>query len=469
MVKGGKIEGQLLDLYKRMSRTPNNLELDLRAAIAGITTMKNRILEIIDEFGHKLVKSVMLKIIDNSEASFLRKIENIPDGTWTQTTFMEHNDRLAYRVVLTMEKKGSELYFSNEGTEAQVGAINITYAGWRGAIMSLLSVMLLPEQMGAVGGAMRHVHFNPVPGTIICPTFGAAVSPAGSFQEEVMLAITHAVMARMLLCSRDEAIRNLAYSTTPGLWPAAMGAGADETGALYIAPYGIDGVIGSSAASLSGDGVFGGGVNWIPDGKAANSEENERNYPCLTLWRKMTPHSSVPGKYISGESALAAYTAHDGMHCPVFLVDEETPNTPGIFGLPGTRQKHTVIEHSNLQDLFDKGKMPGGLKEVRGRRRKPQPKEELFGVNMMDLGEHDGIFEWSITSCSGFGDALARDPDRIQEDVVTDRYTRKQAEVWFGVILKDDSSVDLKKTEEKREQLRQERLAQSVTPEGGEK
>jgi N-methylhydantoinase B/oxoprolinase/acetone carboxylase alpha subunit len=93
----------------------------------------------------------------------------------------------------------------------------------------------------------------------------------------------------------------------------------------------------------------------------------------------------------------------------------------------------------------------------------------MFGVNMMDLGEHDGIFEWSITSCSGFGDPLARDPDRIQEDVVTDRYTRKQAEVWFGVILKDDSSVDLKKTEEKREQLRQERLAQSVTPEGGEK
>jgi N-methylhydantoinase B len=469
MVKGGKIEGQLLDLYKRMSRTPNNLELDLRAAIAGITTMKNRILEIIEEFGHKLVKSVMLKVIDNSEASFLRKIESIPDGTWTQTTFMEHNDRLAYRVVLTMEKKGSELYFSNEGTEAQVGAINITYAGWRGAIMSLLSVMLLPEQMGAVGGAMRHIHFNPVPGTIICPTFGAAVSPAGSFQEEVMLAITHAVMARMLLCSRDEAIRNLAYSTTPGLWPAAMGAGADETGELYVAPYGIDGVIGSSAASLSGDGVFGGGVNWIPDGKAANSEENERNYPCLTLWRKMVPHSSVPGKYISGESALAAYTAHEGMHCPVFLVDEETPNTPGIFGLPGTRQKHTVIEHSNLQDLFDKGKMPGALKEVKGRRRKPQPKEQMFGVNMMDLGEHDGIFEWSITSCSGFGDPLARDPDRVQEDVVIDRYTRKQAEDWFGVILKDDSSIDLKKTEEKREQLRQERLAQSVTPEGGEK
>jgi N-methylhydantoinase B len=467
IVKEGKIDRQLLDLYKRMSRTPNNLELDLRAAVAGNTVMKNRILEIIDEFGHQLVKAVMLKIIDNSETAFLRKIADIPDGTWTQTTFMEHTDRLAYRVVLTMEKRGTELYFTNEGTETQVGALNITYAGWRGAVMAILSVMLLPEQMGAVGGAMRHCHFQPVPGTIICPNYGAAVSPAGSFQEEVMLSITHAVMAKMMLCSRDESIRHLAYSTTPGLWPAAMGAGVGADGQLYVAPYGIDGVIGSSAASLGGDGLFGGGVNWIPDGKAANNEENERNYPCLTLWRKMVRHSSVPGKFVSGESALVAYTAHDGMHCPVFFVDEETPNTPGLFGLPGTRQKQTVIEHSNLQELFDKGIMPGSLEEIKGKRRKPQPKEELFGVNMMDLGEHDGVFEWSITSCSGFGDPLAREPEMVQKDVMSGRFTREQAAEWFGVILSEDLSVDKRRTREKRDLMRKERLANSIIPKGG--
>lgn len=462
MVNGGKVERQLLDLYKRMSRTPNNLELDLRAAIAGNTVIKNRIMEIIGEFGHKMVKRVMLNIIDHSENAFVKKIAAIPDGVWAQTTFMEHSDRFAYRVVLTMEKRGTELYFTNEGTDPQVGAINITYAGWRGAVMSILSVMLLPEQMGAVGGAMRHCHFEPVSGTIVCPTFGAAVSPAGSFQEEVAIAMAQAVIARMLLCSREDSIRNLAYTTTPGLWPAAMGAGIGPTGELYIAPYGIDGTIGSSAASLNGDGVFGGGVNWIPDGKAANSEENERNYPCLTLWRKVAPHSSVPGKFISGEAALAAYTAHDGMHCPVFLVDEETPNTPGIFGLPGTRQKQTVIEHSNLQDVFDAGVMPGTLGQIKGARRKAQPKEQMFGVGMMDLGEHDGVFEWSITSCSGFGDPLARDAERVQRDVEAGRFTKAQAAEWFGVILKRDKSLDLAGTEKRRNQMRAERLERSV-------
>jgi N-methylhydantoinase B len=468
IIKGGKIDRQFLDLYKRMSRTPYNLELDLRAAIAGNTVMKNRIIEIIDEFGYQMVKGVMLGIIDSSEESFLNKIKDIPDGTWTQTTFMEHSDRFAYRIELTMEKRGNELYFTNEGTETQVGAINLTYAGWRGAVMAMLSVILLPEQMGAIGGAMRHCHFNPVPGTIICPTFGAAVSTSAAFTQDATLAMVHAAMAKMLLCSRDEAIRNLVYSTTPGFWPAAISAGVGEDGEISVAPYGIDNMIGSSAASLSGDGVFGGGVNWIPDGKAANSEENERNYPCFTLWRKMVPHSSIPGKFISGESAIVAFTAHDGIHCPVFYVDEEMPCTPGIFGLPGTRQKQTVVEDSNLQELFDKGEMPSELKKVKGKRRKlPHPREELFGVNMMDLGEHVGIYEWSIPSCSGFGDPLARDPERVRKDVINDRYTNKQAEEWFGVVLKEDMSIDKKETEEKRQQLRNERLAQSVIPKEG--
>ena len=146
--------------------------------------------------------------------------------------------------------------------------------------------------------------------------------------------MAHANITRMLLCSRDRSVVRLAYTTTPGFWPAAMGGGFTRSGEFYVAPYGIDGTIGSSAASVDGDGVFGGGVNWIPDGKAANTEENERNYPCLCLWRKMVPHSAVPGKFVSGESALVAFTAHNGTHAPVFAVNEETPNTPGIFGLP---------------------------------------------------------------------------------------------------------------------------------------
>jgi N-methylhydantoinase B len=470
IVKGGEIDVQLLDLYKRMSRTPAHLELDLRAAIAGNTLMKNRLLEIVDEYGRKLVKGVMRLIVANSERDYLRKMAPIPDGTWSQTSFIQAamtGDRKAQRLVVTMEKKGTELFFSNEGTDPQVGAINLSYAGWRGAVMSVLSVILLPEQMGAVGGAMRHLHFNPISGKLICPEFGAAMSPAGTLQEEMGQAMANTLFSKMLLSAREESVRKLAMSSFWGHWSPAIGGGFTATGEFYVAPYGIDAVLGSSPASFAGDGVYGGGCIWVPEGQAANTEENERSYPMLTLWRKMERHSSVPGKFISGEAGLVANTAHDGTHAPVFIVDEESPNTPGIFGLPGSRLKMAVVENTNLKGMFEKGEMPGSLDEIEGQRRKAQPRDVLFGVSMLDLGESNGVFEWSITTCSAMFDPLTREPEKVQKDVVTDRYTKKQAEELFGVVLKPDLSLDLKQTEKKREQMRKERLAKSVTPKGG--
>ena len=376
-------------------------------------------------------------------------------------------DRKANRLVVTMEKKGTELTFSNEGTDPQVGSINVTYAAWRGGVMSMFSVMVLPEHMGAIAGAMKHVHFKPVSGKIICPDFGAAVSPAGTRQTEMVVSMSNSLMSRMLLCAKDDSVKKLAMSSTLGHWPAAMGGGFTASGEFYVAPYGIDGQIGASSASLNGDGSYGGGVSWIPEGQAANTEENERNFPILTLWRKMLLHSSVPGKFIPGESALVANAAHDGAHCPVFVVDEEGPNAAGIFGLPGSRQKQGVIEKTNLKTLLEKGVMPGGMNEIEGQTKKPITCETAFGVTMFNLEELNGVYEWSISSCSALFDPLTREPEKVCKDVMIDRYTKEQAENLFGVILKPDLSLDLKQTENKREQIRKDRLAKSATPQGG--
>jgi N-methylhydantoinase B len=470
IVKGGKMDVEVLDLYMRLSRTPGNVNLDLRAALAGLTVMQNRVSEIIDEYGQKLVKGVLKLIIENSERAYLKKIATVPDGKWTQVSFIQgamSGDRKAHRLVMTMEKKGTELTFSNEGTDPQIGSINVVFAAWQGAIMSMFSVMVLPEHMGAICGAMKHVHFNAVSGKIICPDYGAAVSPAGTRQTEMVISMANSLMSRMFLCSKDDSTRKLAMSSTPGHWPAAMGGGFKANGEFYVAPYGIDGAIGSSSATLSADGQFGGGVSWIPAGIAANVEENERDIPMLTLWRKMELHSSVPGKFISGEGGLIANTAHDGTHCPVFIVDEESPNTAGIFGLPGTRQEQIVIQNTNLKTLLEKGVMPNSMDEIEGERMKSVPVETAFGNTILDLGEQNGVFQWNFSSCSAMFDPLTREPEKVGKDVAADRYTKEQAEQLFGVVVKPDLSVDLALTASKREQMRKERLSKSVMPKGG--
>ena len=68
------------------------------------------------------------------------------------------------------EKENSKLIFENEGTGPQAGALNATYSGWRGAIMVALNELMCWEQYYAVGGALRHVEFNPTRGTLNAPT-----------------------------------------------------------------------------------------------------------------------------------------------------------------------------------------------------------------------------------------------------------------------------------------------------------
>jgi N-methylhydantoinase B len=65
------------------------------------------------------------------------------------------------------------------GTDPQTGSINVTYAGLSGAFLAALTASLTADLAGAYGGVYRRVHFEPVPGTLSCADFPAAVSPAG--------------------------------------------------------------------------------------------------------------------------------------------------------------------------------------------------------------------------------------------------------------------------------------------------
>ena len=47
-------------------------------------------------------------------------------------------ERKVYKGELHVRKKGNRLIFSNVGTDPQVGAINITFAAWRGGILSVV-------------------------------------------------------------------------------------------------------------------------------------------------------------------------------------------------------------------------------------------------------------------------------------------------------------------------------------------
>lgn len=465
IVSGGKIDPQILDLYKRLSRTPVHMELDFKAAAAGLNLVREGIEEVVEEYGVKVVKGVMRGIIDRSEAEFRRVLSSIPNGTWRAHFLIQaeiSRSRKCHRFAVTMRKEGTDLYFSNEDSDPQTGVINSTFANWVGSTCGITIVGIMASHIGAAGGAKRCMHFEPISGKLICPEYGVAVSPSGMIQGPLNQSIATVLLSKMFTCSWDPEVKKYALSAPIGSWPSFAGNGVTRAGEWYIAMLCLDNNLGAGSATPFQDGVHGAGVSFIPEGPAANNEENERDFPILTIYRKEEMGELGIGKFCSGTGTLVLMTPHRGTMAPVLCVAEEVPNTPTLFGYPGNRHRDIIMLKTNLKDLFEKSQVPLSIDELKGERvAEGISRAIVVGEITDDLGECEGVVQWATHTPSGFGDPLVRDPAFVREDVAKRRYSREDGERFFGVVLKDDLSVDEEQTKKKRDAIRRQRLARS--------
>jgi N-methylhydantoinase B len=134
-------------------------------------------------------------------------LSKIPDGRWSHRLYAEAartGDSGIYTYQVTVRKQGEHLYVDNLGTDPQAGSINVTYAGFSGAFLAALTASLTADLAGAYGGVYRRVHFEPVPGTLSCADFPAAVSPAGIYTMETLISLSGTVIGKMLACAEPE-------------------------------------------------------------------------------------------------------------------------------------------------------------------------------------------------------------------------------------------------------------------------
>jgi len=229
----------------------------------------------------------MRKILDDGERAFLKKLERLPDGVWRDRTYVEccrPGDRGVHKVALTLRKIDNKLVFENEGTDPQAGGINATYSGWRGAIMVALNELMCWEQYYAVGGALRHVEFNPTPGTLNCADFPASVSTAPVQCMEISLYPAYNVLSKMIYPDA-ELRRDVMCIGGTSQWPATIFRGIDQWGERYGYIL-VDPIGGAIGAFSHADGISTGGQARTPICKLPNVEHTEQSFPLLFLYRK---------------------------------------------------------------------------------------------------------------------------------------------------------------------------------------
>ncbi|HIM46596.1 MAG TPA: hydantoinase B/oxoprolinase family protein, partial [Alphaproteobacteria bacterium] len=456
IVENDVVRRDIEALYLRSSRKPEMVALDFRAQLAGNMTAKARIEQLITRYGAKTVKSVMKKVIDNSEAAFLAKLKKLPDGVWRDRTYIEAcrpGDRRTHRVQIALTKKGDKLIFDNEGTAPQDGAMNATYSGWRGSVMVAINELLSWDQYFAVGGALRHIEFDPVPGTLNCADFPASVSTAPTQSMEISLYPAYNIISKMLY-SDEELRQDIMGIGGTSQWPTTIFRGIDQWGERYGYLL-IDPIGGSIGAFAQGDGINTGGQARTPIGQLPNVEHNEQLFPLLFLYRKELPDSGGAGKFRGGLSAESCFIPHNTDHIiqDTLSSGNAIPTSTGMMGgYPSTTNAYTFIRESDILERMAASRLIEDTSEVSGKPVLLQLRQENFVQNAADVY----AVRWS--GGGGFGDPLLRDPERIAHDLEHLNITPAAAREIFGAVLDADEQVDAAATIENRAQIRAARL-----------
>lgn len=458
IVENGEIREDIEHAYRRHSREPVQLGLDMRAQVAGNNRARELIKDLIEKYGAASVKTAMNKVTERSDDTLSTILEDIPDGIWEERLYQEvarTNDRSVHEVRLRLEKNGSTLRFDNKGTDPQAGVVNLPFAGWRGGILSALNLLLIPEEMGAVGGIDRHVELEPEIGTLTAPEYGAPVSAAGMYTTHPGVSMAGSVVSKMLLCSENEELREKAMSWFMAKAGMTVLAGVNQRGEPFIGPM-MDGMIGAGAALPTRDGQFANGTAAAPEGQAPNVEFYERDWPILYLYRDEQPDSGGEGYRRGGNNGRVAYVQHGGDAIPGSYVNEATPVVHGLFGgEPSSRVQSRIKRKTNVFDYFENDALPSDLSDIDGEL------DELPGKGAgVQLGNND-VHEFTWEGAAGYGDPLDRDPERVVEDVRAGRITAEVGEDTYGVIL-DAGDLNAEATAKHRVALRHERLREST-------
>jgi N-methylhydantoinase B len=458
IVEGGVLRRDLEESYIRHSRMPNLVALDLRAEIAGCNVARDRLLTLLKRYGAGVVKAAMRKIQDDSEKAFVRRLETIPDGAWSASTWLElkaAGDRNLYRNALTLTKRGDKLIFSNAGSAPQEGALNCTYIAWRGAIASMISVQMLYDQMFAVEGAYRHMEFEAEPGTITCASFPGAVSSGPALTVLQTISLASLVISKMLASSTDPELRGEVMSLMgTAAFPIAAMSGINQHHNMY-ASFLLEPLGAGLPATSYRDGIDTGGLAFDMQSMMPNAEENEWFYPILYLWRKELPDSGGAGKYRGGNSGEFAIIAHDTDRVNMYLASAHNaiPGLGQFGGMPGAPSHYLMYRgDGGLSRSAQTQHIPSSVEELTGKMERLPPKAYGVPLNAGDVF----ILGWS--GASGYGDPLDRDLSLIAKDLRDGSATRQWVEKINGVIFDSTGAIDAQRTSTKRDELRRARI-----------
>lgn len=442
LVDRGEMRQDVFNTITNMTRQPTMVGLDLKCEMAANNVAKARLQELCGRYGVALIEAASQQLIRQSEAVLRRRIQEIPDGSWSASA--EIQGKQTWRICLTLRKKGDRFFYDFAGTDPQADVgINVPYHATFGACYESV-VSYLGYDIPKNQGMFALIEVNAPPGCVVNVQYPGPVSLSTTSGGAMAKFLAFSVMAQCLATSEKWRKESMAQTLSGRM---ARHAGISQHGNYYVSTLLEVGGIGATSYK---DGVNSGRGTTT----CHNIEWVERNFPLLYLFRRHAQDSGGAGKFRGGmgvEVGIAVHRAPEKKIRIIALGVAGFKNSGrGLFGgYPGAPSLLIHHQQTRIQSLLESHIPPtdiddwGGTWEV---------------MPYADFSLNDEGILYLRTSCGGgYGDPLERQPSLVERDVRDGHVSKEVARNVYGVIVKDGGLVDSGGTDARRATLREER------------
>ncbi len=416
----GKPNRAAMSLLMANMRVPEEREGDLNASLGACKVAENRIRKIVDKYGPKKVADAVAINLDRTERRLRDKIRELPDGDYYYEDYLEFFnagklDPVLARIKLTVA--GDHITADFEGTNPQVpGVVNNSLAVAGAGVFVAVKSTLDPG--GAVNeGAFRPITLKAPPASI----FNVALdAPAGAHGEvrKRGVSVTLGALAQIIPEKISGDLCGSSFPNAIGGWNKRR----NRQYVYYESPAGGNGGLSDADGPSAFVNIDFGNLPSIH-----NVESIENEMPLIIESCTLRTDGGGPGKFRGGVGLVRRVKLLDDEGHYSVLSDRAVIPPWGVLKGGSGKPYHLSIDRDGeLSDFATPGKVTGF----------PIFRNEVVVIRSSGGG--------------GYGDPLEREPARVVADVDYGYVSREAAAEVYGVVLRQDGSVDEDATRKRR-------------------
>ena len=409
LFKQGRMDAEIYAIICSNIRVADQRIGDVKAQAAALELGAERLDLLLDRYGDDTVRAAIDELRARAAEQMRTFVAEMPEGAHRSVAWIDSdgvvNEPLEIRLCVTRE--GDGLTFDFRGSSAPCkGPMNSVRATTLSSVY--LAMRHIFPEVPISAGAFEPLSVTGIEGTFLDAQYPRPVSGCAA---EVSQRIAEAVFAALVPVLPDRV--TAAPAGTSGNF--ALGGHDPERGRDFVM-YQLSG--GGYGGYAGGDGLAN-GCSTIGISKAPPVEIMEQAYPVLYHRYALREGSGGAGRMRGGFGLDYEVELRRGQATASFVMDHGRFGPQGAMGGgDGAVNEVTVWQNGvaytplHLSKEQDIPMVPGDRVRVR------------------------------TPGGGGYGDPFAREVEAVAEDVRLERYTADQARERFGVVLRDDGSVD---------------------------